>query len=125
MGVDYAAGTVLLFDKPLGWTSFDLVNSIRHSLKNYTGIKKLKVGHAGTLDPLASGLLIMVNKPFDVGDTVEIGSDIKGKVKAVTIFSTMVEKDDGLTMIVPNNTVWSGVITNYSTRTSSNTSANA
>ena len=59
MGVDYAAGTVLLFDKPLGWTSFDLVNSIRHSLKNYTGIKKLKVGHAGTLDPLASGLLII------------------------------------------------------------------
>ena len=79
----------------------------------------------GTLSNFASGLLIMVNKPFDVGDTVEIGSDIKGKVKAVTIFSTMVEKDDGLTMIVPNNTVWSGVITNYSTSTSSNTSANA
>ena len=79
----------------------------------------------GTLSNFASGLLIMVNKPFDVGDTVEIGSDIKGEVKAVTIFSTMVEKDDGLTMIVPNNTVWSGVITNHSTRVSSNTSANA
>ncbi|PZF78271.1 hypothetical protein DK847_00125 [Aestuariivirga litoralis] len=69
----------------------------------------------GTLSNFASGLLIMVNKPFDVGDTVEIGSGIKGKVQAVTIFSTVVEKEDGLTMIVPNNTVWSGVITNYST----------
>lgn len=79
----------------------------------------------GTLSNFASGLLIMVNKPFDVGDTVEIGSDIKGKVKAVTIFSTMIEKDDGLTMIVPNNTVWSGVITNHSTGASSNISAGA
>lgn len=77
----------------------------------------------GTLSNFASGLLIMVNKPFDVGDTVEIGSGIKGKVQAVTIFSTVVEKDDGLTMIVPNNTVWSGVITNYSTSVISNTSA--
>lgn len=77
----------------------------------------------GTLSNFASGLLIMVNKPFDVGDIVEIGSGIKGKVQAVTIFSTVVEKDDGLTMIVPNNTVWSGVITNYSTSVISNASA--
>jgi small conductance mechanosensitive channel len=75
----------------------------------------------GTLSNFASGLLIMVNKPFDVGDIVEIGSDIKGKVKSVTIFSTMIEKDDGLTMIVPNNTVWSGVITNHSAPASSDT----
>lgn len=75
----------------------------------------------GTLSNFASGLLIMVNKPFDVGDIVEIGSGIKGTVQAVTIFSTVIEKDDGLTMIVPNNTVWSGVITNYSTSTISNT----
>lgn len=71
----------------------------------------------GTLSNFASGLLIMVNKPFDVGDIVGIGSDLKGTVKAVTIFSTVIEKDDGLTMIVPNNTVWSGVITNHSTST--------
>lgn len=77
----------------------------------------------GTLSNFASGLLIMVNKPFDVGDIVEIGAGIKGKVQAVTIFSTVVEKDDGLTMIVPNNTVWSGVITNHSTSVISNTSA--
>ena len=77
----------------------------------------------GTLSNFASGLLIMVNKPFDVGDKVDIGSGIKGRVRAVTIFSTMVEADDGLTMIVPNNTVWSGVIVNHSTSTVSNSGA--
>lgn len=77
----------------------------------------------GTLSNFASGLLIMVNKPFDVGDTVEIGSGIKGKVNAVTIFSTVVETEDGLTMIVPNNTVWSGVIINHSTSSVSKSGA--
>ena len=79
----------------------------------------------GTLSNFASGLLIMVNKPFDVGDTVEIGSGIKSKVDAVTIFSTVVETEDGLTMIVPNNTVWSGVIINHSTSTVSNATEEA
>jgi small conductance mechanosensitive channel len=79
----------------------------------------------GTLSNFASGLLIMVNKPFDVGDIVEIGSDLKGTVKAVTIFSTVIEKVDGLTMIVPNNTVWSGVIINHSTSAVSTPSATA
>jgi tRNA pseudouridine55 synthase len=50
---------VLLFDKPYGWTSFDVVNSVRYTLKKLTGKHRLKVGHAGTLDPLASGLLII------------------------------------------------------------------
>ncbi|MEK9614078.1 MAG: tRNA pseudouridine(55) synthase TruB [Flavobacteriaceae bacterium] len=52
-------GIVLSIDKPLGWTSFQVVNKIRWFLKNQTGLKKLKVGHAGTLDPLATGLLIL------------------------------------------------------------------
>ena len=52
-------GCVLLIDKPLGWTSFDVVNKLRYSLKNLLNDKKLKVGHAGTLDPLATGLLIV------------------------------------------------------------------
>lgn len=52
---DFAAGEVLLVDKPIGWTSFDVVNKIRYSLKP----AKIKVGHAGTLDPLATGLLII------------------------------------------------------------------
>lgn len=52
-------GTPLLVDKPLSWTSFDVVNKIRTSLKYSLGIKKIKVGHAGTLDPMATGLLIV------------------------------------------------------------------
>ena len=52
---------ILLVDKPIGWTSFDVVNLIRKTLANYYQIKSrsLKVGHFGTLDPFASGLLII------------------------------------------------------------------
>lgn len=56
---DFIKGEILLIDKPLEWTSFDVVNKIRGALKGYLGVKKLKVGHAGTLDPLASGLVIL------------------------------------------------------------------
>lgn len=52
-------GQVLLFDKPLYWTSFDLVNKVRIMIGKLLGIKKLKVGHTGTLDPLATGLMIL------------------------------------------------------------------
>ena len=55
----YIEGSVLFIDKPLTWTSFDVVNKIRQSLKHHLGIKKIKVGHAGTLDPLATGLVII------------------------------------------------------------------
>ena len=56
---DVKAGQVLLVDKPLNWTSFQAVAKIRYTLQKELGLKKLKVGHAGTLDPLASGLLIV------------------------------------------------------------------
>ncbi|HDR52929.1 MAG TPA: tRNA pseudouridine(55) synthase TruB [Mariniphaga anaerophila] len=56
---DFLGGEVLLFDKNLDWTSFDLVQRVRNSLCRKLGIKKLKVGHAGTLDPLATGLMIL------------------------------------------------------------------
>ncbi len=56
---DFLAGETLLIDKPLEWTSFDVVNKIRYTLKQKLGIKKIKVGHSGTLDPLATGLLII------------------------------------------------------------------
>lgn len=52
-------GFAVLIDKPLKWTSFDVVNKLRYSLKRFYNIKKIKVGHAGTLDPLATGLLII------------------------------------------------------------------
>jgi tRNA pseudouridine55 synthase len=55
----FEEGQVLLFDKPLYWTSFDLVNKVRNMIRGSLGIKKIKVGHAGTLDPLARGLMII------------------------------------------------------------------
>ncbi len=58
-GYDFKEGEVLLFDKPYGWTSFDLVNKVRKLVCTAMGVKKLKVGHAGTLDPLATGLLVV------------------------------------------------------------------
>jgi tRNA pseudouridine55 synthase len=54
-----AEGLVMLIDKPLNWTSFDVVNKVRNLLRKRLGVKKIKVGHAGTLDPLATGLLIV------------------------------------------------------------------
>ena len=56
---EYQDGQVLLIDKPINWTSFQAVNKIRWHIKQRFGIKKIKVGHAGTLDPLATGLLIV------------------------------------------------------------------
>ncbi len=56
---EFKAGQVLLFDKPLDWTSFQLVNKVRWLIRKNFKIKKIKVGHAGTLDPLATGLLII------------------------------------------------------------------
>lgn len=57
--MDFLAGATILVDKPYGWTSFDVVNKIRWNLKRKLGVKKIKVGHAGTLDPLATGLLVI------------------------------------------------------------------
>jgi tRNA pseudouridine55 synthase len=56
---DYLDGQVLLIDKPLKWTSFQVVNKLRWHIRQAYDLKKIKVGHAGTLDPLATGLLII------------------------------------------------------------------
>jgi len=61
---DYKKGQVLLIDKPLGWTSFQVVNKLRWRIRKEFDLKKIKVGHAGTLDPLASGLLIICTGKF-------------------------------------------------------------
>lgn len=57
--MDFESGEILYFDKPLRWTSFNLVAKVRWLLCQHLGVKKLKVGHAGTLDPLATGVLIV------------------------------------------------------------------
>lgn len=56
---DFLHGEILLIDKPLTWTSFDVVNKVRKLIKYHYKIDKIKVGHAGTLDPMATGLLII------------------------------------------------------------------
>ena len=57
--MDFKEGEILAFDKPYGWTSFGLVAKVRWQLCHRMGVKKLKVGHAGTLDPLATGVLLV------------------------------------------------------------------
>ena len=61
---DFKEGALLLIDKPLDWTSFDVVNKIRYQLKRKLNIKKIKVGHSGTLDPKATGLLVICTGKF-------------------------------------------------------------
>jgi len=64
MKYDFQTGATLLIDKPLDWTSFDVVNKVRYALKIKLDVKKIKVGHAGTLDPKATGLLIICTGKF-------------------------------------------------------------
>lgn len=76
---NFPEGEVLLINKPSGWTSFDVVNKIRHMIRHYLGIRKIKVGHAGTLDPLATGLLLVC-----VGKATKRISDFTGLDKEYT-----------------------------------------
>ena len=76
---DFLEGQVLLFHKPLGWSSFDLVKKARNIIKSSKNIRKIKVGHAGTLDPLADGLLIVCSGRF----TKRI-DEIQGQIKVYT-----------------------------------------
>ena len=57
--MNFKEGEVLYFDKPLRWTSFAVINKIRYHISRKLGVKKIKVGHAGTLDPLATGVMII------------------------------------------------------------------
>jgi len=61
---DFKNGQVLLIDKPMDWTSFQVVNKLRGAIKKLFNLRKIKVGHAGTLDPLATGLLIICTGKF-------------------------------------------------------------
>jgi len=76
---DYQSGQILLIDKPLHWTSFQVVNKLRWEIRQAFNIKKIKVGHAGTLDPLASGLLVICTGKM----TKQIDS-FQGQIKEYT-----------------------------------------
>jgi tRNA pseudouridine55 synthase len=76
---DFQNGQILLIDKPLHWTSFQAVNKMKWVLKSHLGLKKIKIGHAGTLDPLASGLLLVCTGKF----TKKI-TELQGQAKEYT-----------------------------------------
>jgi tRNA pseudouridine55 synthase len=76
---EFLSGQIFLIDKPLGWTSFDLVKKVKNLIRTKYNLKKIKVGHAGTLDPLATGLLIVCTGKF----TKRI-SEIQGQIKIYT-----------------------------------------
>ncbi|WP_223549601.1 tRNA pseudouridine(55) synthase TruB [Aestuariivivens sp. NBU2969] len=84
---DYLSGQVLLIDKPLNWTSFQVVNKLRWEIRRAFKLKKIKVGHAGTLDPLATGLLVIcTGKMTKQIDTFQ--AQIKEYTGTITIGST-------------------------------------
>jgi tRNA pseudouridine55 synthase len=77
--VDLGNGSILLVDKPLRWTSFDVVNKIKYEIRQITNCKKFKIGHAGTLDPLASGLLVVC-----IGKCTKLIEEIQAQTKQYT-----------------------------------------
>ena len=84
---DFKEGKVLLFDKPLNWTSFQVVNKVRWLIRKSLKIKKIKVGHAGTLDPLATGLLIICTGKF-TKKIDEYQGQIKEYIGTITLGAT-------------------------------------
>ena len=75
----FSEGSTIIVDKPLNWTSFDVVNKIRWNLKQTLGIKKIKVGHAGTLDPLATGVLVLC-----IGKNTKLIEELQAGTKTYT-----------------------------------------
>jgi tRNA pseudouridine55 synthase len=76
---EFLEGQTLLIDKPLHWSSFQAVNKLKWALKSKLGLKKIKIGHAGTLDPLATGLLIVCT-----GKATKTIEQIQGQTKEYT-----------------------------------------
>lgn len=107
---DFLDGQLLLIDKPLNWTSFDAVKKLRYLIRKKFSLKKIKVGHAGTLDPLATGLLIICTGKFTkrISDltvqnkayegTITIGAttpsfDLETEIENETDFSHITDSD--------------------------------
>ncbi len=85
--LDFPGGEVLYLDKPLGWTSFDAVKRIRGAITRRLHVKKIKVGHAGTLDPLATGVMILTTGRA-TKRIEELQAGVKEYIATVTIGAT-------------------------------------
>lgn len=99
-------GLTLLVDKPLHWTSFDVVNKLRYTAKHATGRKKIKVGHAGTLDPLASGLMIICvgSHTKTINELTGLDKSYEGSIKlGATTPSYDLETEINETFDLPEN----------------------
>ena len=110
MSFHFEEGEILLLDKPYDWTSFDVVNKVRSLIKYRLGIKKIKIGHAGTLDPLASGLLILCTgiftKRIDEFQELEkeyTGTMIFGATTPSADLETLIEKKFDISEINEND----------------------
>lgn len=75
-GIDFREGYIAVIDKPLEWTSTDVVRKIKYALVNRLGYKKIKIGHAGTLDPLATGVLLIC-----IGKATKMVNALQGEEK--------------------------------------------
>ncbi len=84
---EFLEGQVLLLDKPLGWTSFQAVNSVKWTIRKKFQLKKIKIGHAGTLDPLATGLLVVCTGRF-TKKIEELQGQLKEYIGTITLGAT-------------------------------------
>ena len=84
---DFLTGQLLLIDKPLGWSSFQAVNKLKWAIRKKFNLKKIKIGHAGTLDPLATGLLIICTGKF-TKKIPEFQGQVKEYTGAITLGAT-------------------------------------
>lgn len=97
---EFKEGKTLIVDKPLEWTSFDVVNKIRRNLKQKLKVKKIKVGHAGTLDPLATGVLVICTgkhtkriEELQAGEKTYTGTILLGKTTPSYDLETEYDKE--------------------------------
>ncbi|HSW68029.1 MAG TPA: tRNA pseudouridine(55) synthase TruB, partial [Bacteroidales bacterium] len=83
MQFNFLSGEIILINKPYGWTSFDVVNKLRVAIRRYLGVKRVKIGHAGTLDPLATGLLVICTGKFtkQVAGIQELEKEYSGVIR--------------------------------------------
>ncbi len=84
---EFLEGQILLLDKPMGWTSFQAVNSVKWTIRKKFQLKKLKIGHAGTLDPLATGLLVVCTGKF-TKKIAELQAQLKEYTGTITLGAT-------------------------------------
>jgi len=98
--IDLRSGAMILIDKPKEWTSFDVVNKLRHAIRHHLKVKKFKVGHSGTLDPMATGLLLLCVGKYTklLHDLTAANKTYSGTIKlGATTPSYDAESDEDLT----------------------------